>query len=120
MGLCLEAATNRRRWSDRQPIIAFTRQAPKKSSRLYGLTPSPLRAHPSVYMVCFFSLIKHKPGYRPFLTMQGQESKDLRGVEYFVHRDQIVIGVLEANIPCAVVDRLNPAKVEKAGVIGRS
>ena len=52
--------------------------------------------------------------------MQGQESKDLRGIEYFVHRDQIVIGVLEANVPCAVVDRLNPAKVEKAGVIGRS
>src|SRR5678815_2297824 len=52
--------------------------------------------------------------------MEREESKNLRGVEYFVHRDQIVMGVLEANIARVVVDSLNLAKIEKAGVIGCS
>jgi hypothetical protein len=57
MGLCLEddyrpaggGATGRE-------FLPSSRQAPKKSLRLYGLAPSPLRAHPSVYTVSSFFL----------------------------------------------------------------
>src|SRR4029434_326368 len=62
----------------------------------------------------------HKPLYRPFLTMQSQASKHLRGVEDLADRNQIVIGVLETNVPRTVIDRLNPAKVEEACIIRRS
>src|SRR5215510_841754 len=52
-----------------------------------------------------------------FLTMQRQESKDLRSIEDFIHRDQIMIGVLKTNVPRTVIDRLNLAKVEEAGIV---
>ena len=52
--------------------------------------------------------------------MQSQERKHLRGVEDLADRNQIVIGVLETNVPRTVIDRLNPAKVEEACIISRS
>src|SRR5262245_38846608 len=55
-----------------------------------------------------------------FLTMQRHESKDLRSIEDLIHRDQIMIGVLKTNVPRTVIDRLNLAKVEEAGIVSRS
>ena len=54
MGLCLEADYKPPALEWPPEIIAFTRQAPKKSLKQYGLAPSPLRAHPSVYTVSSF------------------------------------------------------------------
>ena len=49
---------------------------------------------------------------RGFLSMYRQEGKNFRRVEDVVDRHEIVVGVLEADVPGAVVDRLNAAEIE--------
>src|SRR5581483_9066447 len=53
------------------------------------------------------------------LAVNRQKREHPGRVEDAGHRNQIVIGVLEADVARAVVDRLNAAKIEKAGVVGR-
>ena len=44
--------------------------------------------------------------------MDPQEGKNFRRVEDIVDRHQIVVGVLEADVPSAVINRLNAAIIE--------
>ena len=45
-------------------------------------------------------------------AMDRHKGKNLRGVEDAVHGHEIVIGVLEADIPRAVINRLNAAEIK--------
>src|SRR5215475_5553156 len=49
--------------------------------------------------------------------MERDERKDLRSIEDPIYRNQIVIGVLKTNVPRTVIDRLDLAKVEEAGIV---
>src|SRR5262245_40362292 len=51
--------------------------------------------------------------------MERDERKDLRSIEDLIYRNQIMISVLKTNVPRTVVDRLNLAKVEEAGIVRR-
>jgi hypothetical protein len=44
--------------------------------------------------------------------MNRQKRKNFGRIEHVIHCDQIVVGVLKANVSGAVVDRLDAAKVE--------
>jgi len=46
------------------------------------------------------------------LAVNPEKRKHLRRIEHTIERYQIVIGVLEADVARAVVDRLNTAKIK--------
>lgn len=53
-----------------------------------------------------------------FLSVYRQEREDFCRVKDAVEPNQIVVGVLEANVARAIVDRLDTSMVEQTGIVG--